>query len=313
MLKIIFFGNSILSSFYLKKLLCNNNFKVLGVITKNDKFLGRGLKNNFNEIKNIAYFNNLLLIQSDNLKDIKNKIYNLNADIIVVVDYGLIIPNEILNITKFGCINIHFSLLPKWRGAAPVQRAILAGDKYTGVTIIQMNENIDEGEILMQSSCIIDPQDNTLSLHKKLLKLGENILFKTLEQISWGSINRICQNNEQATYANKLNKLEALINWNNSAEYIERSVRAFYPWPISFFIMRNKRIRVLKSYVSKQKVHDNIIPGTILSTSKKSIDIATGKYILSIQELQPEGSRVMKVADFLNSRAKFYSPGSFIF
>ncbi|GMB70599.1 methionyl-tRNA formyltransferase [Pectobacterium brasiliense] len=232
----------------------------------------------------------------------------LNADVMVVVAYGLILPQPVLSMPRLGCINVHGSLLPLWRGAAPIQRALWAGDSETGVTIMQMDVGLDTGAMLHKISCPILPQDTSATLYDKLAELGPRGLLETLEQLADGSAVAETQNDALATYAEKLSKEEARLDWQLSAEQLERCIRAFNPWPVSYFIVDEQPVKVWKAEAIA-KAHGSQ-PGTIIQADKQGIQIATADGILNIQELQPAGKKVMSAQDLLNSRREWFVPGN---
>ncbi len=201
-------------------------------------------------------------------------------------------------------------MLPRWRGAAPIQRAILANDKETGITIMKMNIGLDTGDILYKVSCSIEPNDTAATLYKKLAVIGPVALIHTLDLLTSGQEKPEKQNNEFANYAKKLSKSEALIDWTLSAEQIERCIRAFNPWPVSYFIIANQHIKVWDAELVYYKI--NSLPGTILSADKTGIKVATSKNILNILKIQPPGKKIMLVRDFLNSRQGLFIPGRII-
>ncbi|MGP1930635.1 MAG: methionyl-tRNA formyltransferase [Arsenophonus sp. ET-YP4-MAG3] len=312
-LRIIFAGTNDFSEQHLAVLLNKKDkYKVVGVLIQPDKPVGRGKKIILSPVKILAKKARIPILQPITLKTKENQdwIKNHHADVMIVVSYGLILPEVVLNILPMGCLNVHCSLLPRWRGAAPIQRSILASDKKTGITIIQMDVNIDTGDILYKISCSIELKDTTETLYKKLLRLGPIALIHTLDLLTSGQIKPEKQNDKFAIYAKKLNKDEALIDWTLSAEEIERCIRAFNPWPSSYFVFSNQLIKVLYADVIYHKI--NSYPGTILNVNKTGIKVATGKNILNILKIQPAGKKIMLINDFLNSRKELFFPGRVI-
>lgn len=312
-LKIIFAGTSHFSAYHLNALI-HSNYNIIGVFTQPDSVSGRGKKLKFSPVKQLAIKYRLPIYQPISLYEEKwcTKIAMLNADIIIVVAYGLIFPEIILKIPSFGCINIHSSLLPRWRGAAPIQRTLLAGDKQTGITIIQMDSGIDTGVILYQEICDISPNDTSLSMCNKLAQIGSNALLIVLKQIITSNINIIPQHDtKQFTYAKKLTKKEGLINWHLPAVYIERCIRAFNPWPSSFFSFNGKYIKVWSSYVKTQHTSLSIssIPGTILLVETYGIHIITGDGVLVLTSLQLPGKKITSISSLMNSHPTWLNPG----
>ncbi|MGP1932288.1 MAG: methionyl-tRNA formyltransferase [Arsenophonus sp.] len=312
-LRIIFAGTSDFSEKHLSALLNRKDkYQIVSVLTKPDKPVGRGQKIRLNPVKMLAQKFNIPIFQPITLKTIESQywIRDQYADVMIVVSYGLILPKIILNILPMGCINVHGSLLPRWRGAAPIQRSILAADKETGITIIQMNISLDSGDILYKVSCPIELKDTSLSLYQKLIEIGPIALIHTLDLLILGKIKPEKQNHEIANYAKKLSKDEALIDWMISAEQIERCIRAFNPWPLSYFIIEDKLIKVLHAEVIYHEIKE--LPGTIINADKTGIKVATGKYILNILKIQPASKKIMFVSDFINSRQEWFITGKII-
>ncbi|BAH83138.1 methionyl-tRNA formyltransferase [Candidatus Ishikawella capsulata] len=310
-LKIIFAGTSNFSTHYLKHLLFSKH-QVVGVFTKPNRPSGRGRKMTPSPVKILAEQYHIPVFQLPTMQSekVQESVAKLNADIMVVVAYGLIIPEIILNNLRFGGINVHTSLLPRWRGAAPIQRALASGDSETGITIIQMDNGLDTGNILYQNACPITFRDTSLSLSEKLISLGISALEMTLIKIIRNQLSPIKQDKDNVTYANKINKEEAKLNWSLSAVQLELFIRAFNPWPISYFINDDKIIKVWKASVLNEG--GNHIPGKILLTNKDGIQIATTKGILNIEIVQPANKRIMHVQDLLNSQSKYFMPGKIL-
>jgi methionyl-tRNA formyltransferase len=220
----------------------------------------------------------------------------------VVVAYGLILPKAVLEMPKFGCINVHGSLLPRWRGAAPIQRSLWAGDAKTGVTIMQMDVGLDTGDMLLKVECDILPEDTSASLYNKLAELGPQGMLETLQQLSNGTAKPEVQSEEHVTYAEKLRNL--------SAEQLERCIRAFNPWPVSFFMIDDQPVKVWQAECLATQ-HDKL-PGTIISADKKGILVATSDGVLNITQLQPSGKKAMSAQDLLNSRREWFIEGTLL-
>jgi methionyl-tRNA formyltransferase len=226
----------------------------------------------------------------------------------VVVAYGLILPKAVLDMPKLGCINVHGSLLPRWRGAAPIQRSLWAGDTKTGITIMQMDVGLDTGDMLHKVECDILPEDTSASLYNKLAELGPQGMLETLQQLANGSAKPEVQSEEHVTYAEKLSKEEARLDWNLSAEQLERCIRAFNPWPVSFFMIDDQPVKVWQAECLSGK--SSAAPGTIVAADKKGIQIATSDGILNITQLQPSGKKAMSAQDLLNSRREWFIEGT---
>ncbi|CUX96222.1 Methionyl-tRNA formyltransferase [Candidatus Gullanella endobia] len=311
-LRIIFAGTPDFSAHHLNALI-NAKQNIVGVFTKPDRPAGRGNLLTSSAVKKLAKRYNLPVFQPTSLHkpEWQQKIAELNANIMVVVAYGLIIPQSILVLPRFGCINVHGSLLPRWRGAAPIQRALWAGDNYTGVTIIQMDACIDTGAVLNKVTCKIQPNDTSVSLYNKLAKIGPDALLLTLTQIAIGHAVAEPQNNTVATYAEKLSKEEARLDWRMPATQIDRCIRAFNPWPISYFLTQKQTIKVWAASVDDKLVSLHM-PGTILAADKTGIRITTGSGILTLTHLQPAGKKIMSVQELLNSRREWFVPGTIL-
>ncbi|RYC36896.1 methionyl-tRNA formyltransferase [Pectobacterium zantedeschiae] len=308
-LRIIFAGTPDFAARHLDALLSSGH-EVVGVFTQPDRPAGRGNKLTPSPVKVLAEQHDIPVFQPKSLRPAENQamVETLNADVMVVVAYGLILPQPVLSMPRLGCINVHGSLLPLWRGAAPIQRALWAGDSETGVTIMQMDVGLDTGAMLHKISCPILPQDTSATLYDKLAELGPRGLLETLVQLADNSAVAEAQNDALATYAEKLSKEEARLNWQLSAEQLERCIRAFNPWPVSYFIVDEQPVKVWKAEVIT-KAHSSQ-PGTVIQADKLGIQVATADGILNIQELQPAGKKVMTAQDLLNSRREWFVPGN---
>jgi methionyl-tRNA formyltransferase len=299
-LSIIFAGTSEFALPSLKALI-KSSHPVTAVYTKPDRPAGRGQKLTASPVKQFAQQHNLPIYQAEILSETER------ADIMVNVAYGLLIPKGILTAFKYGCINVHPSLLPRWRGAAPIQRAILAGDTEIGVTIMQMDAGLDTGDILKQSKIPINTADTTATMYDKLAKLGAELLLDVLVDIEANKLKPIAQDNSKSCYANKITKQEAQINWQSSAIELDRAVRAFNPWPIAFTKLDSLIIRIWKAIVINNTIRD--FPGTILNADKKGIDVATKSGILRLLELQLPGGKILSAMEILNSKRDMFKPG----
>ncbi len=308
-LRIIFAGTPDFAARHLDALLAAN-YNVVGVFTQPDRPAGRGKKLMPSPVKVVAQEHGLPVFQPASLRPAENQqlIADLNADIMVVVAYGLILPKAVLEMPRLGCINVHGSLLPRWRGAAPIQRSLWAGDDETGVTIMQMDVGLDTGDMLYKLACPITPDDTSASLYDKLAELGPQGLIETLQLLASGKARPEVQDESQVTYAEKLSKEEALLDWSLSAAQLERCIRAFNPWPMSYFMMDGQPVKVWKASVLEAAT--NAAPGTILEADKQGIQVASAQGVLNIEELQPAGKKAMKAQDLLNSRKAFFAPGN---
>ncbi|MCG7896050.1 MAG: methionyl-tRNA formyltransferase [Candidatus Thiodiazotropha taylori] len=299
-LKIIFAGTPDFAASALQALLTTEHH-VVAVYTQPDRPAGRGRKVQFSPVKQLAVEHDLEVFQPKTLKDPKAQqiLAQHQADLMVVVAYGLLLPQAVLDTPRLGCINIHASLLPRWRGAAPIQRAILAGDETSGVTIMQMEAGLDTGPMLSIRSTPIDAKETGGSLHDRLAELGSAALIEVLPGLSEGSVEAIPQDDSQANYASKLDKEEARIDWSQSAVQIDRQVRAFNPWPVAHCLYGDKVMRVWNSEVVS--ADGSASPGQVVATAKTGFDVATGEGVLRISQLQMPGKRAMSAGDFLNA------------
>lgn len=305
-LKVVFAGTPEFAAEALTALI-NSEHEVIAVYTQPDRPAGRGRKLKASPVKEVAEKYNLPIYQPESLKSESDQqqLRELNPDVMIVAAYGLILPQVVLDIPRMGCLNIHASLLPRWRGAAPIQRAILAGDTETGITIMQMNAGLDTGDMLSTSTCPIEPSETAGSLHDKLATLGASSLLKTLDQLLSGKIKAVKQDDSQASYAHKLEKQEAQLDWTLSAEQLDRQIRAFNPWPVAFFLVDDHTVRVWDAeIIDKQGA-----AGTVLQADKNGVDIACGHNSLRLLKLQPPGKKAMDVASFLNGRSEWLTPG----
>lgn len=311
-LRIIFAGTPNFAALHLNALICSEH-QVVGVFTQPDRPAGRGNRLTSSPVKQLADQHSLPVFQPCSFRksEAQRWVIDLNADIMVVVAYGLILPQEVLSFPRFGCINVHGSLLPRWRGAAPVQHALLAGDKQTGITIMQMDSGLDTGVMLHKATCAIQPDDTSFSLYNKLAKIGPVALLSTLQQIAAGSTFAEPQDDTFATYACKLSKKEARLDWRLPAVQLERCVRAFNPWPTSYFLLAGQAIKVWEVCVYAWQFVSEA-PGVILSTDKAGIHISTGDGALTLTKLQLEGKKSMPVQDLLNSRREWFMPGTLL-
>ncbi|HKN04597.1 MAG TPA: methionyl-tRNA formyltransferase [Buttiauxella sp.] len=307
-LRIIFAGTPDFAARHLDALLSSQHH-VVGVFTQPDRPAGRGKKLMPSPVKVLATEKNIPVFQPASLRPVENQelVFGLNADVMVVVAYGLILPKAVLDMPRMGCINVHGSLLPRWRGAAPIQRSLWAGDAETGVTIMQMDVGLDTGDMLFKLACPIEATDTSASLYDKLANLGPQGLLETLDQLATGCAKPEIQNEDLVTYAEKLSKEEARIDWTLSAVQLERCIRAFNPWPMSWLEIDEQPVKVWQASVINHST--NAAPGTILESNKQGIQVATGEGILNLESLQPAGKKAMKAQDLLNSRSEWFEPG----
>jgi methionyl-tRNA formyltransferase len=306
-LNIIFAGTPDFAATTLNDLIASNH-NVIAVYTQPDRPSGRGRKLTASPVKTLAVNNDIEVFQPANLKNTEDQqqIEKFKADIMIVVAYGVILPEAVLNAPKYGCLNIHASILPKWRGAAPIQRAILAGDKETGVTIMQMDKGLDTGDMLTISRCPIDAADTGSSLHDKLALLGSKALLQTLSDIENNSLIATPQDNDLASYAHKLNKQEGKIDWSDNAINIVNKIQAFNSWPVAFCLYNGQPLRLWQAKIPSQDFSNknnfnSAKPGTVIFEDKTGIFVVTGNAIIQIIELQLAGKKRIYVKDFINS------------
>lgn len=294
---IIFAGTPDFASFSLTYLI-EQGHNISLVLTKPDAISGRGNQLKPSQVKETALKHNIPIHQPHNLKseETYELIKSQNADFMVVAAYGLIIPQRILDLPKNGCLNIHGSLLPKWRGAAPIQRALLDGDTTTGITIIQMNAGLDTGDMLLKYPVTIEPTDTTGTLYDKLTVAGAACIDSVIK--SYNNIVPEKQNDSFSCYAEKLTKEEAKIDWSENCITIERKIRGYNPIPGAFTVLDNKVLRVWKARIVDNLPHD-YTPGTFVSVTKKEFLIACGIGILALEEVQMLGSKKLDIKSFL--------------
>jgi methionyl-tRNA formyltransferase len=309
-LKIVFAGTPEFAALHLQALV-DSEHDVIAVYSQPDRPAGRGKKLQASAVKQLAVEHTIPVFQPQSLKTAEAQfvLAELQADIMIVVAYGLILPTLILNTPKLGCLNVHGSLLPKWRGAAPIQRSIWAGDTETGVTIMQMDEGLDTGAILLKHSLSIVKDDTSASLYQKLAEIGPKALLETLTRLT--ELTPQPQDDELASYAKKLSKEEAKINWVLPAKQLERNIRAFNPWPVAFFTLNDANVKVYSSDVVENETPDisDIPVGQIIKSDKNGILVTTGNGYLLLTKLQLPGKKPMSAADVLNGRADWFAVG----
>jgi methionyl-tRNA formyltransferase len=299
-MKIIFAGTPQFAAGALDALL--GVHQVIAVLTQPDRPSGRGMQLTASPVKLLAQQHGIPVLQPATLKtaDVQNELLSLNADVMVVAAYGLILPKAVLQIPRYGCLNIHASLLPRWRGAAPIQRAILAGDSETGITIMQMDEGLDTGAMLIKSACAITADDTALTLHDQLAELGAQAIVETLRQLEQNQLHPEQQDARLATYAAKLSKIEAQLDWTAGAAQLERAVRGYFPFPVATTSMRDTTIKILRASSPTEQPEAGV-PGTVISIDKVRILVACGQGTLGLEVLQKPGGKALPVAQFIQS------------
>ena len=300
-LRLVFAGTPEFAVPHLRACLAEN-VEIAAVYTQPDRPAGRGRALAASPVKQAAQAAGLVVEQPESLKspDAKARLRELNPDLLVVVAYGLILPRAVLAIPRLGCWNVHASLLPRWRGAAPIQRAILAGDARTGVCLMRMEAGLDTGPVMLRSEIGIAADDTGGSLHDKLAALGALALGEGLRRTLAGeTLVATAQPETGVTYAHKLEKSEARLDWNESAVVLERKVRAFDPWPVAEADLAGERVRVWAAQALPGK---GATPGAIVAATKQGIDAACGDGLLRVTRLQRAGGRIVTAADYLNAR-----------
>ena len=302
-MRIVFAGTP---KFAVKSLsvLNQSEHEVVAVYCQPDRPKGRGKVLTACPVKIFAEENNLLVIQPEDLKDKQSQtqLALLNPDIMVVAAYGQILPKDVLQIPKLGCLNIHASLLPRWRGAAPIERAILEGDKETGISIMKMNEGLDTGDILFEKKCTISNHETAQTLHDTLSNIGANAILETLNMLP--TLKARPQQNNDATYAEKVTKDEAQIDWHQSAEQISRAIRAFNPRPIAYTNamanqFKNRVLRIIEAEVVNRQTANS--PGEVIEYDKDVCYVATSSGVINLKKVQLSGKKEVSIKDFNNA------------
>lgn len=305
-LRLVFAGTPEFAAEHLKALL-DTPHSIVAVYTQPDRPAGRGQKLMPSPVKQLALQHGIPVLQPPTLRDAdaQAELKALGADLMVVVAYGLILPQVVLDTPRLGCINSHASLLPRWRGAAPIQRAVEAGDAESGVTVMQMEAGLDTGPMLLKVATPISAEDTGGTLHDRLASLGPQAVVQAIAQLAAGTLVGDVQDDALATYAHKLNKDEARLDWNRPAEELERLVRAFNPWPICHSTLGGEPLKVLAAQLADGSGQ----PGQILAASKDGLTVACGSGALRLTRLQLPGGKPLNFADLFNSRREQFAAG----
>jgi methionyl-tRNA formyltransferase len=296
--KIIFAGTPQFAASALAALL--EEHQVVAVLTQPDRPAGRGMQLTAGPVKQLALRHGLPVLQPATLKtgEAQREIAALDADAMVVAAYGLILPQAVLQLPRYGCLNIHASLLPRWRGAAPIPRAILAGDSETGITIMQMDEGLDTGAMLLRRACPIAPDDTAATLHDRLAGMGADCILEALRLSQEGRLVPVKQDGTAATYAAKLLKSEAQIDWRQDARLIERAVRAFNPFPVCHAGFGGVALKIWQAALQEGAQGE---PGQVLAADRRGITVACGKDALRLEVLQRPGGKAQPAAQFMQA------------
>lgn len=309
-LRLLFAGTPDFAAFHLKALI-ESKHQLIGAYTQPDRPAGRGKKLQPSAVKTLAQEAGLPVFQPVSLKDseAQAELAALEADVLVVVAYGLILPAAVLAAPRLGCLNIHASVLPRWRGAAPIARAIEAGDAASGVTIMQMDEGLDTGDILAIEECPITPTTTAASLHDTLADSGPDLLLRVLDDLEAYQARRRPQPDEGVTYASKISKAEAALDWTLPAAQLDARVRAFNPFPVCFSHLDTERVRIWQA-TPQALPGTPKTPGTIVRADEHGILVACGEGGLLIERLQLAGGKQLDAADLLRSRGSLFAPGA---
>lgn len=303
-LRIVFAGTPEFAASSLAALI-EHNYNVVGVYTQPDRPSGRGQKLTLSPVKQLALEHQLPVFQPLNFKSEEAvlKLERLNADLMIVAAYGLLLPQSVLDLPTLGCLNVHASLLPRWRGAAPIHRALLAGDCETGITIMQMALGLDTGDMLYKKTTPILPNDTAGSLHDRLASLGADALIECLPLLEKGQLVAEAQNNDDSNYAAKLLKEEGRLDWSQSADSLARQVRGLNPWPVAYCLVNDKPLRIWNAESIVETVESS--PGTLIRIEKDALIIATGNGSLKLLNIQLPGKRARPASALLNGQHPF--------
>jgi methionyl-tRNA formyltransferase len=301
--KVIFMGTPDFAVPILQTLI--NNTEVVLVVTQPDKLVGRNKVLTPSPVKELALQNNIEVYQPNKIKEEYDRILSLNADLIITCAYGQIIPEEILNNPKLGCINVHASLLPRLRGGAPIHHAIIDGEEKTGITIMYMDKKMDTGDIISTKEYFIKDTDNVGTLHDTLSKMGSELLLETLPSIVNGTNNRTPQNHEEATYAWNIKREEEHLTFNRPSKEILNQIRGLNPWPTANAIICDQEVKILEAYIGEKD--SPLSPGIVCEINKDNFAISTNDKLIHITKVKPFGKKQMDARDYINGmdRDKF--------
>jgi len=310
-LRIIFAGTPDFAAHHLAELI-DSKHRIIGVYTQPDRPAGRGKKLTSSPVKQLAEAHDLPVFQPQSLKDEKQQqqLALLNADVMVVVAYGLLLPQVVLDTPRYGCLNVHASLLPRWRGAAPIQRAIGAGDTHSGVTIMQMDQGLDTGDMLAKVDCKIEDSDTSVELHDKLMAMGAPALLQTLSQLANNTLKPVPQDDNLACYAAKITKEEALIDWQRPAREVILSVRAFNPFPIAYTLDGGERIKIHRAQLAD--IAETVAPGEIQQVSDNGLVVSCGQGAIVVTTLQLPGKKAMTMGQLFNGHPNRFVVGQIL-
>lgn len=300
-MNIVFAGTPIFALPSLQAL-AESSYSINAIYTQPDRPAGRGQKLQSSPIKSFAMTREIPIFQPENFKTQESieMFKSLSPDVFIVIAYGLILPRSILEIPRYGCINVHASLLPRWRGASPIQHAILSGDKETGITIMQMDAGMDTGDMLAKVRCPIKENDTAGTLHDTLSALAPHHLLKVLDSIANHRQQPEQQDNHFATYAPKIKKEDACIQWKQTAFEIDRQIRAFNPWPIAYTLFNDQLVKIHQAKIIDVASTKN--PGTVLAIQKNGLLVATGNQCILIEQIQFPGGKIISILDYLNAK-----------
>lgn len=309
-MRIVFAGTPEFAAIHLGALLASEH-TVVAVYTQPDRPAGRGKKLQASPVKELALAAGIPVLQPASLRreDEVARLVALDADVMVVVAYGLILPQPVLDAPRMGCLNVHASLLPRWRGAAPIQRAIAAGDTESGITIMQMDAGLDTGAMLAVARCAIPPHTTAGELHDRLAELGPPLLLKVLGDLPGYQETARVQDDSAATYAHKIEKREAAIDWRQDAATLARAICAFNPFPVCYGVLQGERVRIWQARALAE-THTDVTPGTVLRAAREGIVVACGRGSLCIDTLQLPGGKVLAAGQVLNARSALFADGA---